>query len=139
MTVTSDETITSSSLDFVVSGMTCGSCAARVEKVLGRQPGVTRAGVNFATGRATVVAEPGVAVEDLTAAVDRIGYGLAPVADEPSEADEAAAEADEQRVWLRRVLLAWPLAMGVMILSFGFMHDSWARWGAFALATPVQF
>lgn len=37
-----------------VSGMTCGSCAARVQKVLGRQTGVTRAAVNFATERATV-------------------------------------------------------------------------------------
>ncbi|MGH3982936.1 MAG: heavy-metal-associated domain-containing protein, partial [Pseudonocardiaceae bacterium] len=41
--------------EFAVRGMTCGSCAARVQKVLGRAPGVTSAEVNFATGTATVV------------------------------------------------------------------------------------
>ncbi|HWD07954.1 MAG TPA: heavy metal-associated domain-containing protein, partial [Actinomycetota bacterium] len=41
-------------LVFDVEGMTCGSCAARVERTLRRQPGVAAAGVNFATGRATV-------------------------------------------------------------------------------------
>ncbi|HXH56199.1 heavy metal-associated domain-containing protein [Iamia sp.] len=41
-------------LDLRVEGMTCGSCAARVEKVLGRQDGVREASVNFATGKAHV-------------------------------------------------------------------------------------
>ena len=61
-------------LEFDVSGMTCGSCAARVEKVLSRQPGVERAGVNLATERATVVLDPEqVSVEDLTASVAKLG------------------------------------------------------------------
>src|SRR5260370_35651657 len=42
-------------LDFTVQGMTCGSCAARVQKVLARQPGVQAAAVNFASGIAHVV------------------------------------------------------------------------------------
>jgi len=62
-----------------VSGMTCGSCAARVEKVLDRQAGVERAGVNFSTERATVVFDPDqVGVEDLVSAVGKLGYGLPP-------------------------------------------------------------
>ncbi|MDC3332163.1 heavy-metal-associated domain-containing protein, partial [Ilumatobacter sp.] len=41
-------------LDLDVDGMTCGSCAARIQKTLAKQPGITHADVNFATGRARV-------------------------------------------------------------------------------------
>jgi len=67
-------------VDFEVQGMTCGSCAVRVQRVLGRQPGVARAEVNFATGRARVVPGGPVAVADLQAAVGRIGYRITPIA-----------------------------------------------------------
>ena len=128
-----------SEVDLTVSGMTCGSCAARVEKILGRQEGVERAGVNFVTERATVVFDPSrVSVDDLVAAVGRIGYGLAPVA--PSAgADGAGAEAALERMWLRRVLVAWPLGVVVLVLSLARMHEPWARWSAFVLTVPVQF
>ena len=124
-----------------VSGMTCGSCAARVERVLGRQPGVEQAGVNFATGRATVDFDPSaVAVDDLVAAVERIGYGLAPAAAPGTAADEGESSADdEQRTWLRRVLVAWPLMVVVVAVSMLWAHDAWARWTAALLTVPIQF
>ncbi len=125
-------------VEFAVKGMTCGSCAARVEKALARQPGVATAGVNLASEKATVAFDPTIAnTGDLVDAVVSIGYGLTPVAaDEPREvnADKAA-----QRMWLRRVLVAWPLGIIVLVLSLGFMHEPWARWTALALAVPVQF
>ena len=126
-------------VEFAVSGMTCGSCAARVEKALSRHEGVERAGVNFATERATVVFDPDqVGVEDLVAAVGRIGYGLAPT-ESGDEAESIDAEVALQAMWLRRVLVAWPLGLAVLVLSLLFMHAPWARWSAFALAVPVQF
>ncbi|MGI8806606.1 MAG: heavy metal translocating P-type ATPase, partial [Acidimicrobiales bacterium] len=126
-------------VELAVSGMTCGSCAARVEKVLARHEGVERAGVNFATGRATIVFDPEqVGVDDLVAAVDKIGYGLAP-AEVTGEAESVDAEAAIRAMWLRRVLVAWPLGLAVLVLSLFFMHEPWARWSAFALAVPVQF
>ncbi|MBW3557892.1 MAG: cation transporter, partial [Actinobacteria bacterium] len=126
-------------IELSVSGMTCGSCAARVQKVLGRQDGVERAAVNFATERATVVFDPArVNAEELVAAVGKIGYGLAP-AEPSSEAPEDEAEDVLERIWLRRVLVAWPLGIAVLVLSLWFMHDPWARWSAFALTVPVQF
>ncbi len=122
-----------------VSGMTCGSCAARVEKVLSRQDGVAHAGVNFATERATVVFDAQqVDVGDLVDAVAKIGYGLTS-ADDSSASDDVDAEESVERLWLRRVVLAWPLALTVLVLSLFFMNDTWARWSAFALAIPVQF
>ena len=86
-----------------VSGMTCGSCATRVERVLGRQPGVARAAVNFATGRAVVDLDDGGSVDELVSAVARIGYGASP-ATPPAEGDPDPDDA-ARRVWVRRCWL----------------------------------
>ena len=126
-------------LEFDVSGMTCGSCAARIDKVLARQAGVAEASVNFATAKATVAFDPAqVSADDLAAAVADVGYGLSP-AEPSSEADEVDTEQILQRIWLRRVLVAWPLGIAVLALSMAFMHEPWARWSALALTVPVQF
>ncbi|MDQ3932033.1 MAG: heavy metal translocating P-type ATPase [Actinomycetota bacterium] len=134
------------SLDFTVEGMTCGSCAARVQRVLSKQSGVADAEVNFATGRAHVTLEGGgTDLDVLQAAVERIGYGLQRVeAAGPAPASESeAAEDAERRRWLSRVLVAWPLALGVFALSpmlpLGLAHEPWAGWVSLALTVPVQF
>ena len=57
-----------------LEGMTCASCASRIEKKLNRLDGV-EATVNYATEQATVHAEPGISVEDLVGAVKSVGYG----------------------------------------------------------------
>jgi copper-transporting P-type ATPase V len=132
-------------IELAVEGMTCASCAARVENALSRKRGVERAAVNLATERARVVIDASVVgVDDLVDAVAAAGYGLAPVvgagaADDAASAAGTDAEAQLQRMWLRRVLVAWPLGLAVLVLSLGFMDDPWARWTALALATPVQF
>ena len=74
-------TTSPASLDFTVEGMTCGSCATRVQRILSRQPGVESAYVNYATSGARVVltgqpADPAA----LRAAVEQIGYRLKPTA-----------------------------------------------------------
>ncbi len=123
---------------FEVDGMTCATCAVRVERVLGQTPGVRRAAVNFATGRATIAFAPAeVTVNDLVATVDHTGYQLAPIA----EADLTPPDdgGDEQRFWLRRVLVAWPLGVIVMALLLARMDAGWARRTAGALTVPVQF
>ncbi|MFT0167871.1 heavy metal translocating P-type ATPase [Paraburkholderia mimosarum] len=65
-----------------IHGMTCASCATRVEKALARVPGVTRASVNLATEKATVEASSSVARATLVAAVEKAGYEAVPVATE---------------------------------------------------------
>jgi len=77
-------------IDLAVEGMTCGSCAARVQRVLAKTEGVADAEVNFATGRAQVTVDRPVPAADLQARVDRIGYGLTPVAEAPRGGDEGA-------------------------------------------------
>jgi cation-transporting ATPase V/Cu+-exporting ATPase len=117
-----------------VLGMTCGSCAARVEKTLNKQQGV-QASVNFATGEALLrLREDAPAFDALRLAVQARGYDVRVHVDEA----ELAARRDE-RAWLIRLVVAWPLAILTMVLSMAFMDETWARWTVFALATPVQF
>jgi cation-transporting ATPase V len=125
-------------LDFDVQGMTCGSCAVRVQRVLGRQPGVANAEVNLATGKARVVPDGAVDVAGLEAAVERIGYHLSP----SGSGGKADAEAPAEAAWRRRLLVAAPLAVALVALAIwpgGAMEDPWGRLAALVLATPVQF
>src|SRR5512141_56766 len=85
-----------------VVGMTCGSCAARVEKTLNKQRGV-EASVNFATGEAVVrLAEGAPAFDVLREAVKARGYDIEVHVDRDQERARA-----EERAWLRRMLVAW--------------------------------
>jgi cation-transporting ATPase V len=125
-------------LDFAVEGMTCGSCAARIQRVLGRQPGVASAEVNFATGKARVAPDGAVDVEDLQAAVERIGYRIQPV----GSGEETDAETRAEAMWRRRLFVGVPLAVALVALAMapgGAMEEPWGRLAALVLATPVQF
>ncbi|MGI8730655.1 MAG: cation transporter, partial [Solirubrobacteraceae bacterium] len=125
-------------LAFDVEGMSCTSCVPRVERALSGATGVTRARVNYATGRAEVSVDSAqVDVALLQAAVERAGYGLVEIDDQPGRAE--SSETDELRLWLRRVVFAWPLAAGVLVLSLLAMSEPWARWLMLALTAPVQF
>ncbi len=111
---------------------------------LNTAPGVADATVNFATGRATV----DVATEDtdpqlLVEVVERIGYGARPVdhAQSPAEtvAEIEAAEATDRAGWLRRVVVAVPLATVVVALTYSEPHNVTARWIVAVLTVPIQF
>ncbi|AWK88812.1 heavy metal translocating P-type ATPase [Azospirillum thermophilum] len=131
------------SFDLTVGGMTCASCVARVEKALGRVPGVSSAAVNLATERAHVVAYAGaVDAARLAEAVETAGFTAAPVpADRPkgAEGDEAAARGRRE---LRHVLIAaalsLPLVAGMAgdLLGLDWMLPGWLQ---LLLASPVQF
>ncbi len=138
----SQSTVEQPVVEFDVGGMTCGSCAIRVQRVLAKQPGVEQAEVNFANGKAHVrLADPDADLEALRAAVAKIDYELREPRQEPEEAlgdEEALAE----RSWLRRVLITWPLALVVAYLAMfsgSIGEQPWAHWTEFALTTVVQF
>ncbi|HEY5196570.1 MAG TPA: heavy metal translocating P-type ATPase [Solirubrobacteraceae bacterium] len=127
-----------------VTGMSCGSCASRLQVALGSEPGVADALVNLATGRARVdVAEGSVEPERLIEIVERLGYGARPVTAERSPvqaaADYEAAEAIEVSAWLRRVVVAAPLTTVIVGLTYWAQDSVTARWLAFVLCVPVQF
>ncbi|ROV65086.1 cation transporter, partial [Streptomyces globisporus] len=81
-----------SEAELMIGGMTCASCAARVEKKLNRMDGVT-ATVNYATEKARVTFGEGLKLGDLVAMVEKTGYTARPVAQPPVPPPEPAAEA----------------------------------------------
>jgi heavy metal translocating P-type ATPase len=123
--------------ELAVEGMACASCAARVERVLGRRPGVSAARVNFATRHAWVSFDPAVIdVPALEAAVMGAGYAASLVEEDELAQDQRSRER-ELSGWLWRVSLSLPLAAAVVVLVYGFGDRDWARWLAFALTVPV--
>jgi len=127
-------------VELAVAGMHCASCATRVQRTLARQPGVAEARVNFATHHASVAYDRRVvSLEDLRESVARLGYGLAEAPPADTSAEEEDPSAREARAWRNATLLAAPLGVVVMVLSFGFGGRDWARWLAFPLAGVVEF
>jgi cation-transporting ATPase V/Cu+-exporting ATPase len=122
-------------VELELDGMTCASCATRIEKVLSRQPGVVDANVNFAAERARVLLSDGAPSEDaLIAAVERAGYGAR--IRTGAGADERTASA--ARGYRRRFVVAAALTAPAMALAM--LSDArWAMFAAGALVTPVQF
>jgi Cu+-exporting ATPase len=121
-----------------ISGMTCASCSARVEKALNKLAGVLDASVNLATEQATIKVARGTALATLIAAVERAGYG----AQLPLSAGEAPiAPVRTLPDWwpvALAILLSLPLAAPMLGSLFG-AHWMLPGWLQMALATPVQF
>lgn len=131
------ENAPASEVELAIGGMTCASCAARVEKKLNRMDGVT-ATVNYATEKAKVSYPQGVRVADLIATVVKTGYTAEEPAPPLPEAD-ASEERDPELASLRErlvvsALLAVPVALLSMIPALQF--DNW-QWLALTLAAPV--
>ena len=134
-------------LTLPITGMTCANCAATVERALCRTEGVTGASVNYATERAVVeLSRGGPTLEDLSIAVERVGYGVLQA--DPDELDdiEAAARQRElqnqtRKFWIG-VGFAGPLFVLSMARDFGFLgswaYAHWVNWLMFVLASPVQ-
>jgi Cu+-exporting ATPase len=132
-----------------VTGMNCAACARTIELTLKDLPGVRAAGVNYATGRATVVFDPSVVTPPALAdAVRSVGYDVLPVPAAPSDveagADELAIEDAERRAQqaeyraLRiRLAVAAGLALPILVISMAHLRFQGVNWVQFALAAPV--
>ena len=138
-------------VELVISGMTCASCARRVERALSRTPGVAEANVNLATEHAQVTYDPAsTTLDDLIRSVERAGYGAsppAPAADTliaSTAPDESAADAEtlrrqrDLRRTRRTLALGVVLSVPVVILSMFFMDRfAFENWLLLALTAPV--
>ena len=124
---------------FDVEGMTCASCAARIERVLGKQDGVEAAVVNLAGHEARVQVADGVDVDSLAAAVGKIGYALERRADAEPRRDIRALYTEEQSRQLRLFVISAALTLPLLVLAMGGFEQAWSRWAQLALATPVVF
>ncbi|MEV4489125.1 heavy metal translocating P-type ATPase [Micromonospora coxensis] len=126
-------------IELAIGGMTCASCAARIEKKLNRMEGV-EATVNYATEKATVRYVDEVTPDDLIATVEKTGYSAAlPPPPTPAGAAEPAAEPVDElrglrtRLWVS-VALAVPVILLAMVPAWQFTH--W-QWLSLTLAAPV--
>ena len=120
----------SETIELNVGGMTCGSCAARIERKLNKMSGV-EAAVNYATGKAFVQFDAGITPNVLIQTIVDTGYSAEIPRPDAMETDEAAE-------LLQRVSVSAMLALPVVLVSMlpGLQFDGWP-WFAFALATPV--
>jgi Cu+-exporting ATPase len=133
-----------SRVELSIGGMTCASCAARIEKKLNRMDGVT-ATVNYATEKAKVSYAPGIEVADLIATVERTGYTAeeppppAPPAGAGDDVRTASPAADAELLSLRqRLFVSLALSVPVVLMAMvpALQFDNW-QWLSLTLAAPV--
>jgi Cu+-exporting ATPase len=118
-------------IELDVQGMTCASCAARIEKKLNRLEGVN-ATVNFATEKATVHAGRGTTPQTLIETIERTGYHATLPAENPRDPDL------ELRQLRRRLIICAALSLPVIIISMvPAWQFPWWQWLSFALACVV--
>ena len=120
--------------DIAVEGMTCASCAARIQRSLADLDGVDDARVNFANGRAVVIHDGRADDGRFRDTIEQLGYHA------PQEPDHDGAERQrEQDLW-RRLVVAIVLGVPVVLISMipALRFGGW-EWVVAALATPVVF
>jgi Cu+-exporting ATPase len=134
MTVAPDRIELRSRIDLPIEGMTCASCASRIERKLNKLEGVT-ASVNYATEKATVEFDPArVSPDALVDAVEQVGYS----ARLPQAEAAPAAEDDPTAALRRRLIVSAVLSLPVLLMGMipALQFRNW-QWLALELATPV--
>ncbi|MFJ2963910.1 heavy metal translocating P-type ATPase [Streptomyces collinus] len=133
---TGTTTGTDAEVELAIGGMTCASCAARVEKKLNRMDGVT-ATVNYATEKAKISYSGGVSVGDLIATVEATGYTAREPAP-PAEQTDEAPETDELRPLRERLVTAVVLSVPVVAMAMiPALQFAYWQWLSLTLAAPV--
>jgi len=120
------------SLELDIDGMTCASCAARIEKKLNKVDGVI-ASVNYATEKAKVLVPLGTTADDLIKVVEATGYGA-------KTPDPAAPELDRATPLKRDLVLSAALAIPVIAIAMvpALQFPGWT-WASLALTAPIYF
>ncbi|WP_341303707.1 heavy metal translocating P-type ATPase [Pseudomonas sp. TMP25] len=131
--------VPSERLELALGGMTCASCAGRIERALAQQPGVLSVSVNLATERAQLQVLNAGDVTALLQAVSKAGYQASRIGD-PQTTQATAAKQLQRERWMLflAIALTLPLVLPMLVAPFG-LHWMLPAWAQFALATPVQF
>ncbi|WP_124066659.1 heavy metal translocating P-type ATPase [Clostridium sp. E02] len=110
-----------------IAGMTCAACAKRIEKTVGKLPGVERASVNFATEKATVIYDPGqVRMSAIRAAIEKIGYQALEInRSDAADEDRERKQKEIRTLWTKFIVSAifsLPLLYFAMAPMITFIH-----------------
>lgn len=125
---------------FPILGMSCASCAARVDKTLNHQPGVSKATVNYASGIATVEYAPSqCSPEALQQAVQAAGYDLLIQPDKKTLEEAEQVHEQKYRALRFRTTLAIILSIPIVIIGMFFMNIPYANLIMWVLSTPIIF
>ncbi len=123
---------------FPVTDMTCAACAVSVESILGNQPGVVSAAVNFATQTVIVEYEPAVIKPAaMQQALQGIGYGLVISDSEEATKEVAQIQLQHYEDLRRRTIWAVALAVPLAVLGMFFMNLPYIEYVLWALSTPL--
>ncbi|MCA1004421.1 heavy metal translocating P-type ATPase [Rhodococcus hoagii] len=130
-------------IELAIGGMTCASCAARVEKKLNKIEGVT-ATVNYATEKAKIAFPEGVSTDDLVTAVENAGYSATlptpPAADGQGTGDDQSHSAGDRELAALRTRLIVSAILSIPVIAMAMIpalqFDNW-QWLSLTLAAPV--
>jgi Cu+-exporting ATPase len=135
--------------ELAIDGMTCASCATRVEKALARVPDVAHASVNLATERATVDTRGPADIAQLIEAVSQAGYQASPIVrDDAAPPAAHGASADDAKLRQARrerdaviasAILTLPLMVPMLSAAAGGAQAGLPAWLQLALASVIQF
>jgi Cu2+-exporting ATPase len=123
---------------FSITGMTCASCAASVEKTLTHQKGVTSAAVNFASNSALVEFDSTADLKQIKKAVQSTGYDIDISNQKTNEDYDSERDAQLSKAKLN-MILSFVFALPVLVLGMGFPHLAAGRWISMALSAVVVF
>ena len=119
-----------------VTGMHCAGCAANIEKVLSRRPGVKSAAVNFAAATVSIEYDPSaVTPQQLRETVENAGFDML-VGDDDEEESQRLQE-EEYRQLKKNTVWAVALAIPVFIMGMFFMHTPGIEWAEMILTLPI--
>jgi cation-transporting ATPase V/Cu+-exporting ATPase len=130
---------TTETVTFDVEGMTCASCALRIERVLGKQEGVDGAVVNFAGQEARAEIAPGIDIAGLEAAIAKIGYEITPVTEGEERRSLQDVYSQEVRYQRRMVIGAGAFTIPVFLLAMLGPDTMWNAAIQAVLTTIVVF
>ncbi len=136
----------STQIHFDITGMTCASCATRIEKGLMKLPGMQLAHVNLALESARVVITPGgVSLPDIQKKIEQLGFQASVKQQKSDIAHQRKQDMDRQlHAWIGSAVFSLPLLWS-MVSHFAFTSWMWIPellmnpWFQFVLASPIQF
>lgn len=130
-------TDTEQQVELALTGMTCASCANRIERKLNKLDGVS-ATVNYATEKAKVTYDASVTTDDLVAAVEAAGYGASLPKPAAAEGSGVGEEVDPVATLRQRLVVSAVLTVPVIAMAMApaLQFDNW-QWLSLTLAAPV--